>query len=161
MDIRFIADRNLGTLTKWLRILGYDTLYEPGNADRDFLRKAAAEGRIALTRKRDLSRRTDPVRMVVVKADKAPEQLAEVLRALRLIPKRDKRMTICLRCNAPLEEAAPDEDAQDLVPAYVYRKHRRFRRCPFCSRIYWPGTHRERIEEYLRSRLPFVDHSDG
>lgn len=161
MDIRFIADRNLGTLTKWLRILGYDTLYEPGNADRDFLQRAAAQGRIALTRKRDLGCRTGPVRVVVVEADKAPEQLTEVLKVLKLIPNRDKKMTICLRCNAPLEEAAPEEDAQELVPAYVHQKHRRFRRCPLCSRIYWPGTHSERIEEYLKTRLPFLDHSDG
>ena len=36
MDIRFIADRNLGTLAKWLRILGYDTLYERGNSGSRF-----------------------------------------------------------------------------------------------------------------------------
>ena len=57
MDVRFSADCNLGTLAKWLRILGYDTLYERGIADLDFLRKAAEEGRIVLTRKRELARR--------------------------------------------------------------------------------------------------------
>ena len=55
MDVRFATDRNLGKLAKWLRILGYDTLYDRGNADPDFLRKAAADGRIALTRKRNLA----------------------------------------------------------------------------------------------------------
>ncbi|MBA4423944.1 MAG: twitching motility protein PilT, partial [Syntrophus sp. (in: bacteria)] len=145
MDIRFIADRNLGTLAKWLRILGYDTLYERGNADLSFLRKAAEEGRVALTRKRDLSRRTHPVQLVVVRADNAPDQLAEVLAALTIIPDPVKRMTLCLRCNAPLE-AIPKETAEGLVPAYVYQKCRQFRKCPLCDRIFWPGTHRECVE---------------
>ena len=135
MDIRFIADRNLGTLAKWLRILGYDTLYERGNADLDFLRKAAEEGRVALTRKRDIARRPHMVRLVVVKADHARDQLTEVLEALTIIPNPVKRMTLCLRCNAPLE-AIPKETVEGLVPVYVYQKYRQFRRCPLCGRIY-------------------------
>lgn len=154
MDIRFIADCNLGTLAKWLRILGYDTLYERGNADLDFLRKAAEEGRVALTRKRDIARRPHPVRLVLVKADNAPDQLAEVLEALTIIPNPLKRMTLCLRCNAPLE-AIPKETAEGLVPVYVYQKYRQFRRCPLCGRIYWPGTHCKHVEECLKAQLPY------
>lgn len=154
MDIRFIADRNLGSLAKWLRILGYDTLYERGNADLDFLNKAAEEGRVALTRKRDITRLSYPVRLVVVKADHARDQLAEVLEALTIIPNPVKRMTLCLRCNASLE-AIPKETAEGLVPVYVYQKYRKFRRCPLCGRIYWPGTHCEHVEERLRAQLPY------
>jgi uncharacterized protein len=154
MDIRFIADRNLGTLAKWLRILGYDTLYERGNADLDFLKKAAEEGRVVLTRKRDLVCRPHLVRIVVVKADRARDQLTEVLEALAIIPNPVKRMTLCLRCNAALE-AIPKETAEGLVPVYVYQKYGQFRRCPLCGRMYWPGTHRERVEERLRTQLPY------
>lgn len=154
MDIRFIADRNLGTLAKWLRILGYDTLYERGNTDLDFLKKAAEEGRVALTRKRDITRWPHPARLVLVKADHVSDQLAEVLEALTIIPNPVKRMTLCLRCNAPLE-AIPKETAEGLVPVYVYQKYRQFRRCPLCGRIFWPGTHRERVEERLRALLPY------
>jgi uncharacterized protein with PIN domain len=153
MDIRFIADRNLGTLVKWLRILGYDTLYERGNADLDFLNKAAAEGRVALTRKRDLACRSQSVRFVVVKADRAREQLAEVLTALAITPNPVKRMTLCLRCNVSLD-AIPKETAEGFVPVYVYQTYGQFRACPLCGRIYWPGTHCERIEERLKTRIP-------
>lgn len=152
MDIRFITDRNLGTLAKWLRILGYDTLYERGNADSDFLRKAAAEGRVALTRKRELASQSRPVRLVVVKADRTPDQLAEVLKALTIIANPMKRMTLCLRCNVPLE-AIHKETAAGLVPVYVYQKYSQFRMCPLCRRIFWPGTHRGRVEDYLRARV--------
>lgn len=153
MDIRFIADRNLGTLVKWLRILGYDTLYERGNADLDFLKKAAAEGRVVLTRKRDLAGRLQSVRLVVVKADHTREQIAEMLTALAITPDPEKRMTLCLRCNVSLE-TIPKETAEGLVPVYVYQTYGQFRRCPHCSRIYWPGTHCERVEERLRTRIP-------
>lgn len=154
MDIRFIADRNLGTLVKWLRILGYDTLYERGNTDLDFLKKAAEEGRVALTRKRDITRWPHPARLVLVKADHVSDQLAEVLEALTIIPNPVKRMTLCLRCNAPLV-AIPKETAGGLVPVYVYQKYRQFRKCPLCGRIFWPGTHCEHVEERLRTQLPY------
>ena len=94
------------------------------------------------------------VRLVVVKADHARDQLTEVLEALTIIPNPVKRMTLCLRCNAPLE-AIPKETAEGLVPVYVYQKYRQFRRCPLCGRIFWPGTHRERVEERLRTQFPY------
>ncbi len=148
MDVRFAADCNLGTLAKWLRILGYDTLYERGIADLDFIRKAAAEGRIVLTRKRGLARPSFEGRLVVVKADRVRLQLGEVLEVLSLEPDPVKRMTRCLRCNTALEEI-PKERVEGRVPVYVYIKCVRFKRCPACGRIYWPGTHRRHIEEFL------------
>jgi len=153
MDIRFATDQNLGTLAKWLRILGYDTLYERGNADPDFLRKAAAEGRIVLTRKRDLASLSSDGRLIVVKADHVRLQLGEVLDALSLEPDPAKKMTRCLRCNAVLEEI-PKEGVEGLVPVYVYAACVRFKGCLSCGGIYWPGTHRRHIEESLRARIP-------
>ena len=153
MGARFAADCNLGKLAKWLRILGYDTLYERGNADRCFLMKAAEEGRIALTRKRDLASLSYPGRLVVVKADHVAGQIGEVLEALTLEPDPARRKTRCLRCNAPLEEV-PKETVEGMVPAYVYGTCTRFRKCPLCGRIFWPGTHLRHVEEYLRTRIP-------
>jgi uncharacterized protein with PIN domain len=155
MDARFAADCNLGTLAKWLRILGYDTLYERGIADLDFLRKAAGEGRIVLTRKRGLARPSFEGGLVVVQADHVRLQLGEVLDALSLEPDPVKRMTRCLRCNTALE-GVPKERVESRVPVYVYVKGIQFKRCPTCGRIFWPGTHRRHIEEFLpiRGRHP-------
>lgn len=157
MGTRFTADCNLGKLAKWLRILGYDTLYDRGTADRNFLRKAGDEGRIALTRKRDLAGSLHTGSLVVVKADHVGGQIGEVLEALALEPDPAKRMTRCLNCNAPLEEV-PKETVEDLVPAYIYEKYRRFRRCPSCGGIFWPGTHPRHVKEYLRMRIPSRRH---
>lgn len=153
MDVRFTADRNLGKLSKWLRILGYDTMYDRGEADRTFLRKAGDEGRIALTRKRSLARLPQPGRLVVVNADRVGVQIGEVLKELALEPDPAKRMTRCLRCNAPLEEAS-NERVAGQVPAYVLETCTQFRICRSCGRVYWPGTHPRRVEEYLRVHMP-------
>lgn len=152
MGARFAADCNLGKLAKWLRILGYDTLYERGNADRSFLMKAREEGRIALTRKRGLDRLSPPGHLVVVKADRVAAQIGEILEALTLEPGPTQRMTRCLRCNAPLEEV-PKETVEGIVSAYVYGSCTRFSKCPLCGRIFWPGTHLGHVEEYLRTRI--------
>ena len=153
MEERFAADRNLGKLAKWLRILGYDTLYERGDGDREFLNRAGEGGRIALTRKRDLTRRAYPGSLVVVKADRVAAQIGEVLTALEMEPHPSRRMTRCLHCNEPLTEV-PKAAVEGLVPAYVYGTHTRFRRCPRCGRIFWPGTHTRHVEEHLRTRVP-------
>lgn len=153
MSARFAADGNLGTLVKWLRILGYDSTYEPKTADAEFLRRAAEAQRIVLTRKGDLARLSCEGPLVVVKSDRVEYQLQEVLGALFLQPDPEKKMTRCLRCNTPLE-AIPKERAEGSVPSYIYWKCSRFKGCPCCGGIYWPGTHRRQIEARIRALIP-------
>ena len=152
MDVRFLCDRNLGKLSKWLRILGYDTLWDRGDADQGFLRKAGREGRIALTRKRNLGGGGSG-RLIVVRADRVEGQIGEILETLTMKPDPKDRMTLCLRCNATLE-AVTKEEVEGAVPAYVYQNSTYFRKCPICGRIYWPGTHARNVEELLRMRIP-------
>lgn len=151
MNVRFLCDRNLGKLTKWLRILGYDTLADLGEADQGFLRKAVEAERIALTRKRNL-RAGDSGHLVVVRADRVEGQIDEIMKALAMKPDPKKQMTLCLLCNAKLE-AVTKEAVEGAVPAYVYQNSRYFRQCPICGRIYWPGTHVRNVEELLRRVL--------
>ena len=151
MSVRFLCDCNLGKLAKWLRILGYDTLWERGAADQVFLRKAGRERRIALTRKKNLEGGSG--RLIVVRDVRVEEQISEILEALTLNPDPQNRMTLCLRCNAILE-AAKKEEVEGAVPAYVYQNSTDFRKCPICRRIYWPGTHVKNVKELLRTRIP-------
>jgi uncharacterized protein len=152
MEERFAADRNLGKLAKWLRILGYDTLYDRGIADRNFLRRAAEDGRIALTRRRDLAGSARPGSLVVVESDRVEAQMGEVLKKIGREPDTSLRMTRCLHCNAPLEPVAK-ASVEGLVPAYVHGACTRFRRCPGCGKIFWPGTHTRHVEERLKGQL--------
>jgi uncharacterized protein with PIN domain len=153
MEERFLADRNLGKLAKWMRILGYDTLYDRGNADGAFLRRAREDGRITLTRPRDINTLAEGRSVVLITSDHVPAQIGEVLSALALSPDPSRRMTRCLDCNASLEEISK-EAVSGLVAAYVYEQQVRFMRCPSCGGIFWPGTHHLHIEETLRRRSP-------
>jgi uncharacterized protein with PIN domain len=142
--VKFITDLNLGKLSKWLRILGYDTVYYTGNVDRSFLRMAQKEGRVALTRKRDLAQRQFSGELVVIHNDRVENQLNEIIDKRSLVPEPDQLFTICLKCNEKLR-AVSREEVSGMVPDYIFRRHTRFHLCPRCSGIFWPGTHKEKV----------------
>lgn len=150
--MKFLADSSLGRLSKWLRILGHDTVYWRGEADRSFLRKAEKEGMAVLTRRKDVLARQHPGIVLFVENDRVEDQIVEVLGKLGLKPEPENLFTLCLRCNESLKEAKPEE-VRPLVPDYVYRTQRDFRVCSKCRRVYWPGTHRERAMKTLEKML--------
>jgi len=150
--MKFLADSSLGRLSKWLRILGYDTVYWRGEADRSFLRKAEKEGRAVLTRRKDVLAKQHPGIVLFVENDRVEVQIEEVLEKLDLRPEPKNLFTLCLRCNESLKEAKP-EDVRPLVPEYVLRTQKEFRVCPGCGGVFWPGTHRERALSTLKRIL--------
>jgi uncharacterized protein with PIN domain len=135
----------LGTLAKWLRILGYDTLFDPDIDDHQVVRLARAEDRLILTRDRELARRRG-VRVLLIASEHLDDQIQQVLVDLDLDP--DRSFSRCPVCNEPLV-AIDRETARSRVPAYVARTQRTFKSCPICQRVYWRGTHWQRINEQL------------
>ncbi len=150
--MKFITDTNLGKLAKWLRILGYDTVSYRGEADRKFLRKAESEGRVVLTRKKDMATRQFSGKLVTVGSDHVQEQLGEVMEKLSIAADLGQLFSICLRCNEALE-AVEKEDVAGMVPAFVYDTQSAFRRCPSCKGIYWPGTHIDNALNHLKTHI--------
>lgn len=136
-NLRLLADGMLGRLTRWLRLLGYDTAYDNHADDTELARRARAEGRILLTRDRELARRRG-LRTLLIQSEVLEEQVQEVQNALGLPP--HPALSRCAVCNTVLEPVTPAEIA-DLVPPYVLRTQTEFHRCPGCGRTYWPGTH--------------------
>jgi uncharacterized protein with PIN domain len=136
--------------------MGYDTLYpgpSPGHAgDRRLLALARAEDRILVTRDRVLARLAEP-RGCLIRAERLDDQLAEAAQRLALTPDRDGWLSRCLECNGPLEPRAREQVA-GLVPAHVLATHERFVACSRCGRIYWAGTHADRMLERLHRVLP-------
>lgn len=126
----------LGTLAKWLRLLGYDTLYPGPLDDRDLAAKAYDDGRVLLTRDKNLAARVTG--SIFVASDDLDEQLKAVLAALRLSPSNP--LSLCSVCNAPIAEIGREE-VKNLIPPAVYEIQWQFWRCPSCSRVYWRGTH--------------------
>jgi uncharacterized protein with PIN domain len=135
----------LGTLAKWLRILGYDTLFEPDIDDHQLVRLARAEDRLILTRDRELAQRRG-VRVLLIADEILDDQVRQVLADLDLEP--DRSFSRCPVCNEPLV-AIDGETARSRVPAYVARTQSTFRSCPICQRVFWRGTHWQRINDQL------------
>ncbi len=150
--MKFLVDSSLGRLSTWLRILGYDTVYWRGEADRAFLRIAEREGRVVLTRRKDVLDRQHPGIVLFVENDRVEDQIVEVVGKLGLRPEPGKLFTVCLRCNESLKEATPDQ-VRPLIPDYVFRTQQSFRVCPKCRGVFWSGTHRERAMKTLEKLL--------
>jgi uncharacterized protein with PIN domain len=146
---RFVADRMLGKLARWLRVLGYDTLYLTGAGD-EAIRRGLDEGRILLTRNRRAHPWLKRGRVVVIKADDPREQLRELVRQLRLSLAEEALLNRCLGCNQPLVTVSK-EDVRGDVPEYVWQTHGEFRRCGGCRRVFWSGSHAENMRRRLKA----------
>ena len=138
----------LGTLARWLRILGLDVAYENDIEDADLVERALAESRIILTRDRRLVERRQARRALLIRSDSIERQLGQVIEELELELAATDLMGRCLDCNRELEPIAAAE-AQPRVPPFVARTQERFRRCPACDRIFWRATHVDGIEQRL------------
>jgi uncharacterized protein with PIN domain len=138
---KFIADEMLGRLAKWLRAIGYDTVYHNGGGDSALVQRALEEDRIILTKDSHLIKRKLARKSFLVRSDQPREQLRQVVKELDL-DVEGKLFTRCLVCNRELVSVRK-EDVQSKVPSYTYLTQDRFYECPSCGRIYWPGTHRD------------------
>ena len=140
----------LGPLVRYLRFMGYDTLAAtelgPGgpNEDSELLRLAAREGRVLLTRDRELARRGG----VLVNEDDVLGQVAAIVCSGLVEPVI--RLDRCSRCNTVLRPARPDEVGA--VPyAPVDTGELEFSWCEPCARLYWYGSHAEHLDARLRT----------
>jgi len=133
---RLLVDAMLGTLARWLRLMGYDTAYWRDGSDLALIRRARAEDRLIVTRDHQLAARRG-ARALLVVAEDLDGQIAEVRAKLGGHPKPFSR---CPVCNGELVDL-PHEAAKDLVPPYVWHTQMDFRRCLDCGRVYWKGTH--------------------
>lgn len=150
MEPRFLADCNVGRLARWLRALGYDAAYHAQIGDAELVREAAAEDRVVLTRDRDLTRRraitSGLVRAILIRDDDVRAQLRQVFTALGL--DLTHSLTRCIECNSPLEPRTAAHVA-DRVPPYVRSTQTQYSQCPDCDRVYWAGTHWQRMHQVL------------
>ncbi len=137
----------LGRLARWLRVLGYDTLYYSDADDPALAEQARTEDRILLTRDVELSRRR-ALRVLLLQDDQIEGQLREVVSAFHL--STQNAFSRCIHCNLILQEI-DREAARPLVPPFVFSTQNRFRQCSQCHRVYWRGTHWARMLATLES----------
>ncbi len=141
---RFVLDVHLGRLAAYLRMLGFDTLYE-NHCDDDVLARLSSEQeRILLTRDVGLLKRGVVVYGYFVRATQPEAQLAEVARRYHLLG-GIQPFARCMRCNGCLATAEKAEVSAAL-PANVLTDYEEFRRCQSCGQVYWRGTHYQRMQ---------------
>lgn len=145
---RFVLDVHLGTLARYLRLLGFDTLYRNDYDDHEIVRVAKDQQRIILTRDKGLLKHRAVTRGRWIRHTRPLEQLRETLAAFDLAGSV-RPFTRCAVCNGGLRPLGRRK-AADLVPARVRERQDKFAHCTVCGRIYWPGTHTMRLRKALQ-----------
>jgi uncharacterized protein with PIN domain len=144
---RFVLDVHLGRLAAYLRMAGFDVAWRNDSPDEELARISQGERRILLTRDRDLLKRSAVTHGYWMRQTQPRRQLSEVLRRFDLF-RAISPFTRCLRCNDLLK---PIEKSQieSKLPPRVRERHAEFRTCPSCTRIYWKGSHHERMKDLI------------
>jgi len=144
---RFVADAHLGGLARLLRMAGFDTLYTNPLDDAMIERIAERDGRIVLTRDRELLKRRSISHGCYVHALKPDRQLGEIFARLDLASSM-RPFSLCLDCNAPLR-SIDKALVEPALPPRVRERFQRFSTCDVCQRVFWEGSHWQRMRERL------------
>jgi uncharacterized protein with PIN domain len=149
--MKFVVDCMLGKLAKWLKILGFDTAYDPAADDDTLLLAARNEGRTLLSRDTGLLARAKNLTRLHIDSESWPDQIRQVLAAFDLWGKTAP-YTRCLDCNVKLKALSRDK-ARNLVTPFILERAKEFALCPSCGRVFWQGTHFQAMEARLAELL--------
>ena len=139
---KFVLDTNLGRLARYLRLLGFDCLYENDFEDATVARISSEQHRTVLTRDRTLLRRRIITHGYFVRAVRPRFQVQEVLSRFDLY-RLVAPFSRCIRCNGALQDV--DKQAiEDRLEPKTRKYFHTFRMCTGCGQIYWQGSHHER-----------------
>jgi hypothetical protein len=144
---RFVLDVHLGTLARYLRLLGFDAIWRNDLDDQAIIDMAGRERRIILTRDRGILRHGSVTHGYWVRATDPVRQVEELVRALDL-GGRLRPYTRCMGCNGRLRSIDRFEAARD-VPLQVFLVYRDFSRCERCGKVYWSGSHQPRLDQVI------------
>lgn len=147
--MKFLCDQMLGTLAKWLRIYGFDTFFVNSEMDDAKLMEITKkENRILITRDRNLiqSARRENLKTIEIKKTDINEQISTVLGDIKIDKK--KVLSRCILCNTGVEEIKK-EDIKTKVPKRVFDNNEKFWFCKKCNKIYWKGSHYEKMFEKI------------
>ena len=156
---RFVLDGHLGKLARYLRLLGFDTLYSTDRADAAIIALALAESRIILTRDKGLLKHAAVTHGYWVRSTVPRQQLREIMLAFDLGGSA-RAFTRCMRCNGELKPVAKDVVAAGLPPR-VRAHFDEFAQCAGCARVYWRGSHYERLQAMVDELRPVTTRCDA
>jgi len=147
----FICDVHLGRLCKYLRMLGFDTLYSNRYTPEELITFSVQKKRILLSKSYRLTHHKDVDRSYLIRSADPLEQIKDLIGKLDLWGKADP-LTRCLNCNDRLVTAEKQEILHRLQ-ALTAMYYTEFLRCPACDQIYWKGSHFENMLEFIHQNL--------
>ena len=153
-EVRFIVDVHLGRLAAYLRMVGFDTLYQDDYQDEELARISSGERRTLLTRDRGLLKRNVITRGYCVRATNPREQLVEVLRRFDLL-RAMMPFRRCVHCNAVLQPCPKGLVSDQLLPE-TKEHFDDFSVCPECEHIYWKGSHYRRMRGFIETIVGLI-----
>lgn len=145
--IRFIVDVNLGKLAQKLRLLGFDTLFRNHYDDNDIVTDAAKQNRIILTRDIGVLKHSAVTHGYFIRNDDPKKQLAEVIERLQL-QNHFRPFSRCSVCNSQMK-LVDKSKVQDKLYADTLEMYDEFWQCAGCKKVYWEGSHYDRIVEWI------------
>lgn len=151
-DIKFLADVHLGRVAKYLRLLGFDTLYFTNIEDNKIIEIAKKDNRIVLTKDRILCERLGDL-CYLVKEKKPIDQIKEIAKRFDL-KKYAKPFTRCIKDNAILKDIEKEKIIERLPPK-VKKYYNDFKICPKCGQVYWLGSHFEKMQKFIDDILKY------
>lgn len=150
--MKFIATKELGRLARWLRMLGFDTVYYDKEGKGALIIQSLRDDRTIITRTKEkiaaLKKKT-----IIIASENVKEQLREIVEKAELKIEEEKMFTRCTLCNEELR-GADKEEIKEFVPERVYKEQKNFKQCPSCRKVYWRGSHLENIKKVVSSQLP-------
>ena len=142
---RLLADATLGRLSKWLRMTGIDVAWDPSVPDAIRLKRLTdANRRWVLTRSRKVFETLGPDRCLLVQPDDVQEQVRQVILHFGIARDDLQPLSRCTLCNQQMTVVSK-QSIVGHVPDYVWQRHDQFMTCSKCQRIYWRGSHTQRI----------------
>jgi uncharacterized protein with PIN domain len=154
-DLKFVLDVHLGKLARYLRLTGFDTLYKNGYDDKDIIQISLEDERIILTHDLELLKNKLVTRGYWIRSQYPDEQLKEILQ--RFDAKNSLMLfKRCMECNTLLRDISK-KDIIERLPLRTREYFHEFKNCPGCNRIYWKGSHYERMKKYIDSVINDVN----
>ena len=147
--MKFIVDSMLGKLARRLRIMGYDTYFDPKMDDHDILKLSKEEGRSIVTRDTQMAK-IRGAKLFLLRSTDIAEQLKEISKLAKIRLDSSRSFSRCPGCNTPVKDVSKEE-VKKIVPKFVYETLNKFSYCPKCKKAYWQGTHYEKLLKELKN----------
>ena len=146
---KFIADVHLGTLARYLRMMGFDVFYKNDFNDNEIINLSLAEKRAILTRDRGILKHSKVTHGYWIRSTKVKKQVIEVIKRFDL-KNIIKEFSRCIDCNSVLKPVSKNKIIKELPPK-VSKSQADFSQCPACNKNYWKGTHHQQMLSFIQS----------